>query len=99
MTTAPDLTVAERLAAMLVEARLAACVHIMPLGTSVYRWQGAVERAAEHSLLIKSTYEHFHQIEATLRAHHPYEIPEIICQTIDAGSPGYLQWLDDSVQT
>jgi periplasmic divalent cation tolerance protein len=43
------------LAHAVVERRVAACVNILPGVTSVYRWQGAVESATEHLLVIKTS--------------------------------------------
>ncbi|HEY8157185.1 MAG TPA: divalent-cation tolerance protein CutA [Methylobacter sp.] len=72
----------------------AACVNILPGITSVYAWQGQIESAQEHLLLIKAHKDHYQSIETTLRNHHPYELPEIIAVSIDRGLPGYLKWID-----
>jgi periplasmic divalent cation tolerance protein len=95
MTTVPDLDTGERLARLLVEARLAACVNIIAGVTSIYRWQGAVEQASEYQLLIKTSARRYHAVEEALRAHHPYETPEIIAVPVIDGSPAYLRWLTD----
>ena len=95
MTTVPDLATGERLARLLVEARLAACVNIIAGVTSIYRWQGAVEQASEHQLLIKTSASRYVAVEEALRVHHPYEAPEIIALPVSDGSPAYLRWLAD----
>jgi periplasmic divalent cation tolerance protein len=97
MTTLEQAADGERLAHLLVERELAACVQILPRMTSVYRWQGAVEQAAEHLLLIKTTRAAFPRLEAAVRENHPYETPEVIAIPIAAGSAPYLAWLFDSV--
>ncbi len=84
---------AERLAAELVESSLAACVQIGPGVTSVYRWQGAVEKGAEKILLIKSRAGLFGALEAAIKARHPYEVPEIISLPVSDGHAPYLDWL------
>lgn len=84
---------AERLAAELVERSLAACVQIGPGVTSVYRWQGAVEKGAEKILLIKSRAGIFGALEAAIKARHPYEVPEIIALPVSDGHAPYLEWL------
>lgn len=94
LNTCPDAATAEQIARLLLERRLAACVNILPGLTSVYRWQGEVESAQECLLLIKTGAEHYAAIEACIRSHHPYELPEIIAFSIDQGLPAYLQWID-----
>ncbi len=84
---------AERLARLLVERRLAACVNILPPVRSVYRWQGKLEDTSEWMLLIKTAESRFPQISETLLAAHSYEVPEIIALPVLAGSAPYLNWL------
>jgi len=78
---------------MLVERRLAACVNILPSIQSVYRWQGAIETAEECLMLIKATRSSYPGLEAALREHHPYELPEIVMVQMDQALPEYLQWI------
>ena len=92
MTTVADAEAGQRLAAELVEQRLAACVQALPI-QSTYRWKGAVQRDAEILLLIKTKAALYAEVEAFIRARHTYETPEIIHVPIVAGSAGYLQWL------
>jgi len=92
LTNLPDRETAERLAGVLVEQRLAACVNILAPCGSVYRWQGAVQREEEHPVLIKTTAERYPALEAAIRAAHPYELPEIIAVPIERGLPAYLAW-------
>jgi periplasmic divalent cation tolerance protein len=94
--TCPDSSAAERLAEALVARRLAACVNILPGLTSVYRWQGVVERSSEHLLLIKSTSDRYDALEAAIRELHPYELPEVIAVEAAAGLPAYLAWIAES---
>lgn len=98
ITNCPDQACAETLATALVELRLAACVNILAPCRSVYRWQGAVESAAEVPLLIKTSGERYAALEAEIRARHPYELPEIVALPIDRGLPAYLRWLDDETR-
>lgn len=93
LTTVPDTATADRLASLLVESRLAACVNILPGVRSVYRWQGTVERADELQLIIKTASDGYRAVEEAIRAHHPYETPEIIALPIAQGLPAYLQWI------
>ena len=93
LTNLPERAVAERLAGMLVEKRLAACVNILAPCRSVYRWKGAMQHDEEHPMLIKTTVERYPALEQAVRAAHPYELPEIIALPIERGLTAYLQWL------
>lgn len=90
--TAPA-TDADRLARLLVEQGLAACVQALPGLRSSYRWQGELQQSEETLLLIKTTGPAYAALERTLAAHHPYEVPEILAVDIAAGWPAYLGWL------
>lgn len=94
-TTVASEADARAIARTLVEARLAACVQILP-ATSVYRWEGAVEEAAEHLLLCKIAAASFTTVEAAIRARHGYEVPEIVMTEITEGSEPYLAWLKEA---
>lgn len=93
LTNLPDRAAAERLADLLVEKRVAACVNILAPCRSVYRWQDAVQHDEEHPLLIKTTAEAYSALEAAIRAGHPYELPEIIAVPVERGLPAYLDWV------
>jgi len=95
--TAAQREEAARLAEMLVEKRLAACVQILPEMESVYRWQGKVERQHEVLLIAKTTRSRFAELETEVRALHSYETPEIVALPLTAGSGPYLEWLKTSV--
>jgi periplasmic divalent cation tolerance protein len=98
MTTLPDAAAAERIAAELVAARLAACVNVLAPVRSVYRWKGAVETADEVPLMVKSTRERYAALESALRAAHPYELPEIVALPVAAGLAPYLEWVAAETQ-
>jgi len=92
-STLPDAAAARRLARLLLERRLAACVSVLAPCTSVYRWQGAIEETAEVPLMIKTTAARYADLEAAIRAEHPYELPEIVAVPVQRGLPGYLDWV------
>jgi periplasmic divalent cation tolerance protein len=97
LTTVARAEDAERIAEALVEERLAACVNVLPGVRSIYRWKGAVEREEERLLVVKTRADRFAALRDRVLALHPYEVPEVVAVTIEAGSPAYLRWLDESV--
>jgi periplasmic divalent cation tolerance protein len=98
LVTAPNREEAARLAEMLVGARLAACVQILPEMESVYWWDGAVRREPEHLLIVKTTAGRFATLEREVRALHSYETPEIIALPVTEASAPYLAWLAREVE-
>jgi len=90
---------AERLARMLVDQRLAACVSIAPRLRSFYRWNSAVESSEEWLLVIKSSRPLFERLCAALEGAHSYEVPEVLALPVVDGAPAYLDWLQASLQT
>jgi len=99
LTTVEKREDGERLAGMLIEQELAACVQILPPMVSIYRWQGNIEHANEVLLLIKTRREVYPRLEAVIKENHSYQTPEIIALPIVAGSTEYLGWLGDSVKS
>ncbi|MEY4209813.1 MAG: hypothetical protein RLZ92_191 [Pseudomonadota bacterium] len=99
LCTCPDQKSAETIANQLVSQRLVACVNIMPGLTSIYQWQGEIETAQEHLLIIKSQQQQFTAIETAIKAIHPYQVPEIIAVAIEQGSAEYLNWIDSCLRT
>jgi periplasmic divalent cation tolerance protein len=95
LCTCPDPATAERIAETVVNERLAACVNIVPGLTSVYRWEGQVQRNTELLLLIKTRQAVYSLLESRIRELHPYQIPEIVALPIQAGSSAYLSWIAD----
>jgi len=97
MMTAGSREEAARLAEMLVGARLAACVQILPEMESVYWWQGAIRREPEFLLLAKTTAGRFSALEREVRALHSYETPEVVALPVTDISAPYLEWLAGNV--
>lgn len=95
MTTAGSEQEAERIAAELLERRLAACVQVSGPIVSRYRWRGQRER--EWQCLVKTTRARFEAVAAAIGEVSSYEEPEIGATPILAGSPGYLAWIEESV--
>ena len=95
-TTAGSQVEAENLANVLVHERLAACVQISQV-FSVYTWEAVLHKDEEWLLLIKTQTELYEEVEDALRAHHSYDIPEIICVPITQGYAPYLAWIDENI--
>ena len=93
ITNCPDEESANTIALALVEAKLAACVNILPRVQSIYRWQGVVESAAEIPLFIKASSANYPALEAKIRQLHPHQVPEIIALPVAHGLPAYLNWV------
>ncbi len=89
---------ARKIARVLVERKLAACVNIIPTVESTYWWKGKIETAPEWTLLIKTVRTNFEAIHDAIRELHSYDLPECIAISIDNGSPEYLNWIAESVQ-
>jgi periplasmic divalent cation tolerance protein len=87
----------QALARTLVAERLAACVNVLPVMTSVYRWKGQVEQDQERQLVIKTTPDRVEALQSRVRELHAYELPEFLVVNADSGSAAYLAWVTESV--
>ncbi len=98
LTTMPDDDRADAVARTLVEERLAACVNVHGPMMSTYTWKGQVERDAERQLVIKTTAGRLSDLEARLRALHPYELPEFVIIAAN-GNDAYGSWVAEQTAT
>ena len=99
MTTVPADADASTFAQTLVDARLAACVNVLPPMESIYRWEGRVDREQERQLLIKTSRDRLAALWDRVRKLHPYDVPEFIVLPIVDGNAAYLRWMRDSTRT
>lgn len=95
-TTTDSQAHARALAAGLLQRSLAACVQIYAV-ESHYRWQGRQEQAEEWLLQIKTRTALYDEIERFIKAHHPYQVPQVVCLPVLAGQADYLQWVSEQV--
>lgn len=93
VTQAPDRTVALALARALVEGRIAACVNIGAPVESLYHWRGQIETATEIPVMVKTRRDRYRDVEAVIKARHPYELPEIVAVAFTDGFDAYLKWI------
>lgn len=98
MTTVGSEEQALTIANALVYKKIAACVNIVPALRSIYRFKGKVWDDEEYLLIIKTTTEHYDEIEKTVTALHNYEIPEILSFPMMKGKPEFLKWIQESVR-
>lgn len=98
LVTAPGVDVADAIATRIVESRVAACVSVLPGIHSVYRWQGAIERADEVQLVIKTTRDRLADLRDVVVAAHPFSVPEFLALPVTDGLPAYLAWLVDETR-
>jgi periplasmic divalent cation tolerance protein len=98
LTTLGADTDAAAIARTLVDEQLAACVNVLPVMTSIYRWQGSVHQDREQQVLIKTTLRSVPALEKRLRELHPYELPEFLVISADEGSAAYLAWVHECVK-
>lgn len=93
LSTAPDLLLAKRIAHVLVEERLAACVNLGAACVSMYMWEGKLEGGEEIPLTIKTTGQQLDALQRRLVALHPYDVPEFLVLPVLGGLPAYLDWV------
>ena len=99
LVTCSTPTEAQRIARAVVNARLAACVNILPGAVqSIYRWKGKIESARERLLLIKTSRKRLAKLQAAVERLHSYDVPEFIAIPIAMGSSGYLSWIEESLR-
>jgi periplasmic divalent cation tolerance protein len=94
-TTTSSAEESEILARKIVEARLAACVQVLPQMKSFYFWEGAIQAETEHLLLIKTSDEKFDELKSFIESNHSYTVPEIVALKAEKVSESYLKWLTD----
>lgn len=92
-TNAPGTLLAKRIAHVVLEEGLAACVNLSAPTLSMYRWEGVIEGAEEIALTIKTTADRRDALMAALCRLHPYDVPEILVVPVTGGLPAYLSWV------
>ena len=94
----PDRGSGEKIAHSLVDAKLAACVNLVPGVVSTFRWEGKVKKEEELLLFIKTAAGRFEATRAAITMLHPYDTPEIIALHMAEGDPKYLSWLVENTR-
>jgi len=94
-STTGSIEEAEKISSLLVEKKLAACVNIVGPVTSVYWWEGAVQKEEEYKLFIKSSSERFSSLLQEIKKHHGYSVPEVTAVPIKDLNPDYRRWMKE----
>ena len=95
LTTVPNAEEAETLARKIIEAKLAACVQVLPPMKSFYFWENQIQEDSEHLLLIKTLTKKFDELEKFIQSKHRYDVPEIIALPTERVSKSYLGWMEN----
>ncbi|SRR5579871_252209 len=97
LVTTSGVKEARKIATVLVDKRLAACVNVLPGIRSYYRWDGGVHNDEEILLVIKSSRPRFDALRKAIESVHSYKVPEILCLPIVEGADPYMNWLEESL--
>ncbi len=92
-STFPSAEAAEKAGGQLVDLRLAACVNIIPAMTSIYRWEGELQRAGDAVMIIKTRKACVDEVLAHVRGGHAYSNPALLVIPVEGGTADYLAWL------
>jgi periplasmic divalent cation tolerance protein len=98
LTTTPTSEEAETLAQKIIEAKLAACVQVLPQIISFYFWENEVKKDSEQLLLIKTLPEKFDQLKDFIQKNHSYDVPEIVALRAEKAAENYLSWMKDYIE-
>lgn len=93
ITTTDSREEADKLAASVINARLAACAQVDGPISSVYWWEGEATSDQEWRLMFKTSAERYEDVEEHIKANHSYDVPEIVATPLTEGSAEYLGWV------
>lgn len=97
-TTFEKMEDAKSVGRALVEARLAACVNIIPSMTSIYEWQDELCEASEVSMLIKTRKACQEKALALTKELHPYDTPALLVIEPAAVDNAFADWIVEQTQ-
>ncbi len=93
LSTCPDKKSSKKLARAIIRQNLAACVNVIKIESSHYRWKGKLVENGEFLLVIKTANKNYKKLESFVRKNHPYELPEIVKLKVTGGLASYLDWV------
>jgi periplasmic divalent cation tolerance protein len=94
-STWPDAGSAQTCAAQLVESRMAACVTVLPVAHSTFRWEDKVQKTNEVVMLVKTDKSRVTEARDAMHSAHPYDVPCILAFDVDAegSNSAFLHWI------
>ncbi|HEV8160175.1 MAG TPA: divalent-cation tolerance protein CutA [Pyrinomonadaceae bacterium] len=98
LMTTPNIEEADALARKIIEAKLAACVQVLPPMKSFYVWENEIQVDSEHLLLIKTLSVNFTELKEFIQANHSYDVPEIIALKASDVAENYFDWMKNYLQ-
>jgi len=93
-STIDDIIDARKIANILVEEQLVACVNIIPGVESVYKWKGKIENSNEVVLIVKTIDDKVKNTIKRIKELHTYELPDIVVIPIIGGLKEYLDYIN-----
>ena len=96
-TTVPKQSEAAKLSQALIKKRIVACATVLPVVRSFYRWKGKMVEAKEALIMLKTTQGRYRTLERTIKALHPYEVPEILAVPVNYAYALYVGWICQEV--
>ena len=79
----------------MVEECLAACGNVVPNVTSVFRWDGKVNKEEEALLILKTSVSKSPALIARVAELHEYDVPEVLALRVEEGFAPYLDWVNE----
>ena len=92
--TAPNADEARKIGEALVQERLVACANVLGPISSIYWWQGQVQRDTEAVLIAKTRVDLVERTVARVKELHSYTVPCVVSLPIEQGNPDFLRWID-----
>lgn len=98
LTSVDSKATAKKIAYILLQQKLVACVNITNELTSLYHWKNKIVEDNELLMIMKTTLPKVAELKKQLLSLHPYETPEFIQIEINDGDENYLDWIAKSVK-
>ncbi|MBC86251.1 MAG: divalent-cation tolerance protein CutA [Bdellovibrionaceae bacterium] len=97
-STWPNTQTAENMASKLLEKKQIACANILPSMTSLYEWQGQIEKSAEVVMLIKTVTTNVESVKKMIVEDHEYECPCVVAWVLDSAHNEFAQWVSEQTR-
>jgi len=91
-TTYPKASEAKKLTKILLNKKLAACVHLSKINSNFF-WDNKIINQSEILVTIKTKANLYKKIESEILENHPYKVPQILAIQVEDGFSGYFDWI------